>query len=365
MNVGKKNNTPVLQDWVIELSWKEQTGLISAVRGLGLSEDSDYYKESKTITKMLRYLILNNADSKTSFMELDVVYLETDVSDVLYTISNLGNMYKHWYDHIMMAINIIYKKHNNPYVRHYYKGVKDCLDFLMLNKDDNIDSDIIEAEDIITSDDLKTLELEDNEDITPEVALVKEDIKRINFISIPEVIIPINEEPLTPEESISMDYYLPITRVTTDSDNTPVDGGTGVSYIVNDDDINTLYTLGLERNFMSILAEFDDILDKTVNINNLEELMSDSRVVKYNTYGDLPISKRNDIYFYISKLSPYVIWFVRRDGSEIILYSFTLHTYDSGYNKLEININHMNDVKSSIFDGVGITADMFKLLKKV
>ena len=131
---NKNVKSPVLQDWVIDLSWKEQTGLISAVRGLDLPEDSDYYKESKTITKMLRYLILNNADSKTSFMELDVVYHENDVSDVLYTISNLGSMYKHWYDHIMMAINIIANKHNNPYVRHYYKGVKDCLEFLILDK---------------------------------------------------------------------------------------------------------------------------------------------------------------------------------------------------------------------------------------
>lgn len=354
----KKNNTPVLQDWVVELSWKEQTGLISAIRGLDLPEDSDYYKESKTITKMLRYLILNNADSKTSFMELDVVYHENDVSDVLYTISNLGSMYKHWYDHIMMAINIIVNKHDNPYVRHYYKGVKDCLDFLMLNKDDNIDSDIVGTEDIITSDDLKTLELEDNEDIVPEVVLVKEDNKRVNFTST-------NEEPLTPEETISTVYYLPITRVTTTSDNTPLDGGTDVSYVVNSDDINILHILGLERNFMRILAEFDGILDKTVIKNNLEELMSDSRVVKYHTYGDLPLSKRNDIYFYISKLSPHTIWFVIRDGSEIVLYSFILNTYDSGYTEFEINIKHMNDVKSSIFDGIEITADMFKLLKKV
>lgn len=202
----------------------------------------------------------------------------------------------------------------------------------------------------LLSDDLKTLEPEDYGDI------VKPLIS--NFIQN-------NEEPLIPEETIAMIYYLPITRVTTDSDNTPVDGGMNVSYIVDDDHVNILDKLGLERTFLSKLAKFDHILNKVININAFEVLFSVDRSAKYQTYGDLPVSRRTDVYFYISKLSPYTMWFVSSGKEEKVLYSFTLHTYDSGYIEFEINIKHMNDVKSSIFDGIEITADMFKLLKKV
>lgn len=114
---------PVIQQWVMELNWKEQTGLISAIRGVDSSDiDREINSSCKKITKMIRFLVLNNAVSRTGFMTDRVIEIDKLV-DILDTINDQviqGIISLHWFDHILMAIKIIIDKHPNPYTRMYW-----------------------------------------------------------------------------------------------------------------------------------------------------------------------------------------------------------------------------------------------------
>lgn len=125
-NYGK--GTPVLRDWVFELNWKLQTGLISSIRGIDAPDDdigTELMEDCKSITKMLRYIILNDADNKTNFMSDRVVFVSKVVS-TLESIKAIGK-YNHWYDHIVLAMKTIGRSNPSDYVRHYYRQVLSML----------------------------------------------------------------------------------------------------------------------------------------------------------------------------------------------------------------------------------------------
>lgn len=124
------NKGSVLQPWVEKLSWKEQTGLISAVRGIDDTE-ANGYDDLKKITKMLRYLILNNADNKTEFMTdkiMEADYLKSVLNIEASYVKNSKYTEGHWYAHILLAIKIIMNKHPNPYTKKYWAGIYDKLE---------------------------------------------------------------------------------------------------------------------------------------------------------------------------------------------------------------------------------------------
>lgn len=119
----------VLQEWVMTLKWKAQTGLISAIRGVDMIDvdptDTNINNKCKTITKMIRYLILNNADSRTNFM-IDIIPTIDELVDVLNEIHeqvSLGVVSNHWFNHVFLAIKIIIDKHPNAYTRMYWLTV--------------------------------------------------------------------------------------------------------------------------------------------------------------------------------------------------------------------------------------------------
>lgn len=119
---------PVIQDWVMSLGWKEQTGLISAIRGVDLvfeKVNDEVARKSKSITRMIRFLVLNNADSRTGFMTDKVMDNSKVLSLLMYLNSRIdtGELSSHWFDHIMVAINIIKSSHPNPYVRVYWSSI--------------------------------------------------------------------------------------------------------------------------------------------------------------------------------------------------------------------------------------------------
>lgn len=59
---------PVLQDWMMELSWKMQTVIITGIRGCdGLSKNDP----SKQIGRAIRLTALRNADATTTYMRHD------------------------------------------------------------------------------------------------------------------------------------------------------------------------------------------------------------------------------------------------------------------------------------------------------
>lgn len=136
--MSEGRNKSVLQHWVTGLSFKEQTGLISAVRGADYVNDEPF-DSKKAIVKMLRYLILNNADDKTEFMSNKVLDAEDVIGYLMAEHDNVSNknnlmtinpdlevlnsVNTHWFDHIMLAVSIISKRHTNTYVRHYWEKV--------------------------------------------------------------------------------------------------------------------------------------------------------------------------------------------------------------------------------------------------
>lgn len=154
---------PVIQEWVMTLKWKAQTGLISAIRGVDMIDvdptDIDINSKCKTITKMIRYLVLNNADSRTNFMT-DIIPTIEELVDVLNEIReqvSLGVVSNHWFNHIFLAIKIIMDKHPNAYTRMYWLTVYTKYNTsplgireVTLEENINTDSSINEIKDILS-----------------------------------------------------------------------------------------------------------------------------------------------------------------------------------------------------------------------
>ena len=116
---GKDNNVykvkeSVLQDWVGECTLKQQTTLLSVIRG----SDNECVS-AKNITKMLRYLILTNADKGTEFMSDNIL---STGKVVKYLKDNYGSN-KHWVEHIVYAGFVIGKYSSNPYAKRYWLTV--------------------------------------------------------------------------------------------------------------------------------------------------------------------------------------------------------------------------------------------------
>lgn len=162
-----KTINPVLQDWVMTLNWKEQTGLISAIRGLdGCDIDKELDRSCKKITRMIRFLVLNNADTRTGFMSDSVMEINK-VVDILNTINDQviqGLISLHWFDHIFMAIKIIIDKHPNPYIRIYWHTVYDKYNTSgAVNVEKVILKEVEESN--LTMDDIKNIvsEIDNNE----------------------------------------------------------------------------------------------------------------------------------------------------------------------------------------------------------
>jgi hypothetical protein len=59
---------PVMQDWLMELSWKMQTVVITGIRGCdGLTKNDP----SKQLGRAIRLTALRNADATTTYMRHD------------------------------------------------------------------------------------------------------------------------------------------------------------------------------------------------------------------------------------------------------------------------------------------------------
>lgn len=119
----------VLQDWVTNLSFKEQTGLISSIRGCDyidkytdlVIDNEDKRYSHKDVVKLLRYSILKNADKKTDFMSKELIPARKIV--LLLGILHVNKELLHWYEHVVLAIKIIAKNHDNIFVKDYWGNV--------------------------------------------------------------------------------------------------------------------------------------------------------------------------------------------------------------------------------------------------
>jgi hypothetical protein len=104
----------VLQPWVSECTLKEQTTLLSVIRG-----NDNECVSAKNITKMLRYIILVNADKSTTFMDDKIL----PVGKVVNYLKNQYADNPHWVEHVVYASFVIGKSCDNPYARRYWFSI--------------------------------------------------------------------------------------------------------------------------------------------------------------------------------------------------------------------------------------------------
>lgn len=107
----------VVRDWVNDLTWKQQSVLFCAMRGV-----DGFPKEhvSKPLTRMYRRTILKCADldSKTGFMSGGL--LNQDVVDK-FLAYELDSYPMHWLMHFMHAVEIIGYKHFDKHTRVFWR----------------------------------------------------------------------------------------------------------------------------------------------------------------------------------------------------------------------------------------------------
>ena len=95
----KTKNMCVTKEWTHKLSWKQQTVLLSALRGCdGLSKEDC----SKRLTRRLRYCILHCADDATGYM-----HGKGDESDVQKMVYDIDKYPMHFLFHFAHACEII------------------------------------------------------------------------------------------------------------------------------------------------------------------------------------------------------------------------------------------------------------------
>lgn len=123
--VDKNKKDPVLQDWVMNLNWKMQTGLISAIRGYDDDIETEDNNDVKSVVKMIRYLVLRNADGSTKFMSKYCLEEDEVVTILVKHVEHCIKSYSslHWIKHIVMAIDIIMDYHHSSYVQYYWLNV--------------------------------------------------------------------------------------------------------------------------------------------------------------------------------------------------------------------------------------------------
>jgi hypothetical protein len=100
-----ENMKCVLQDWVLECSFKEQTVLMTALRGC------DVVKKDigKPLVRIMRFVILKNADSSTGFGTFDLI-TPTQIDEFS---SQIGLYPVHWLQHFMHGCEIIGYRHTD------------------------------------------------------------------------------------------------------------------------------------------------------------------------------------------------------------------------------------------------------------
>ena len=103
-------------EWMAALPWKQQSVILSALRG----PDSHYCPHIKALTKWLRGITQNNADPDHKYMKQDPLPSLDDVDQELEYCTT------HYALHLMHGLEIIGYKHPNPAIadvaRNYYLG---------------------------------------------------------------------------------------------------------------------------------------------------------------------------------------------------------------------------------------------------
>ena len=123
------NNGYLMQSWVRKLDLKKQSSLIAALRGN--DADNGTCVKCKEVTRMLRYLIVNNIGKRSSYMS-DAVMNRNNVVKLL---TNKYPTNRHWVKHVIDASYIIGNGHPSSYVRDYWLYIAKTLNYRMKEHD--------------------------------------------------------------------------------------------------------------------------------------------------------------------------------------------------------------------------------------
>lgn len=100
-------NDNVLQDWLSDLSWKEQTVLISGIRG----PDSAFCPRLKKVSRWMRSHTLQNADPNHTYMEVEDFPMPSELEDEFEFCT------VHFATHFVYALEILGYLHPDKHVR--------------------------------------------------------------------------------------------------------------------------------------------------------------------------------------------------------------------------------------------------------
>jgi hypothetical protein len=95
----------ILQDWVMELPFREQATILTGVRGCDVVPKLPYDSLPRQLAGYLRFLALNPADER----EVGIVgaFFQSSSPDLKeHKMSELGHLPQHWYAHIMHAYEV-------------------------------------------------------------------------------------------------------------------------------------------------------------------------------------------------------------------------------------------------------------------
>lgn len=120
----------VLQDWVVEMPWKCQSILLSGLRGT----DGNQPSAIKAVTRWLRTISQNNADSSKGYMQQDKLPSPMELCD------ELEYQTCHFVHHLADALRTVSIWHFNTHVResawlYHYLIAEELFHFVPENRE--------------------------------------------------------------------------------------------------------------------------------------------------------------------------------------------------------------------------------------
>jgi hypothetical protein len=120
--------TSVMQEWTLNLTWKEQTVLLLGLRGT----DSGGSKDIKLMTRWLRSIVLKNAAPEKTFMKETKFRSVKEIAD-----DNplaLDMLPVHFFGHLMHTFEVIAYRHPDSTIKKKALGVYlDLCEYLHVN----------------------------------------------------------------------------------------------------------------------------------------------------------------------------------------------------------------------------------------
>ena len=125
----------VMQDWTKKLYFKQQTSLISAIRGCDIPTATE---DEKSVVKVIRGLVLRDADGRSKFMS----HYPMDANKLLGTLVNASQYYNkwHWLNHVVSALYSISLYHHNEYTKLYYVNLLKAYTQVIDKEIDNVEN---------------------------------------------------------------------------------------------------------------------------------------------------------------------------------------------------------------------------------